>query len=248
MKTQNPLIGRSKKSFGEATFYTMNGQNIVRTKPVAVANPNTPAQEMQRVRFTGFTGCANSLPQNDLDFLFPVKNPRQNKRSTLQQQLSPAYGATVNTDPAAASRFVFTFNADLLDSIGTGEVGFIGDLAQATIDADNISFTGAETQKLVDGLVSPTGTDEILLVIFSEDGCIMRLKDTTQDFATLEDLAAGDGLTIDGGLGFRDHGTKIFAYAIAAQMQTTGLGTFAVAERKARKGHNPLHGRGITPA
>jgi Family of unknown function (DUF6266) len=48
MVVQNPLIGRSKGSMGGATFTTWKGLNVVKTKAVSVANPNTEKQQRNR--------------------------------------------------------------------------------------------------------------------------------------------------------------------------------------------------------
>lgn len=50
-KVQNPLIGRSSQSMGGATFQTWKGINVLRTRPLTVANPRTDAQRTQRNRF-----------------------------------------------------------------------------------------------------------------------------------------------------------------------------------------------------
>jgi len=50
MKTQNPLIGRSSQKFGTAIFQTWKGINVVRSKPLEVANPQTDGQRTQRNR------------------------------------------------------------------------------------------------------------------------------------------------------------------------------------------------------
>lgn len=52
MKTQNPLIGRSSQKFGTAIFQTWKGINVVRSKPLEVANPRSPGQRTQRNRLT----------------------------------------------------------------------------------------------------------------------------------------------------------------------------------------------------
>jgi hypothetical protein len=49
---QNPITGRSKNKFGTAIFSTQFGQNVMRTKPLEVKNPKTPAQLAQRAKFT----------------------------------------------------------------------------------------------------------------------------------------------------------------------------------------------------
>lgn len=49
--TQNPIIGRAKGKFGTAIFTTLFGQNILKSMPVTVRNPNTPAQQLVREKF-----------------------------------------------------------------------------------------------------------------------------------------------------------------------------------------------------
>ena len=45
---QNTLIGKSKQSIGNATFTTWKGRNVLKSKPVSVANPKTDSQLMRR--------------------------------------------------------------------------------------------------------------------------------------------------------------------------------------------------------
>lgn len=49
---QNTLIGKSKQSIGNATFTTWKGRNVLKSKPVSVANPQTDAQVMRRSALT----------------------------------------------------------------------------------------------------------------------------------------------------------------------------------------------------
>lgn len=46
--TQNPLIGRARKSFANNVFTTYKGLNVVKAKPLSVANPNTEKQQVFR--------------------------------------------------------------------------------------------------------------------------------------------------------------------------------------------------------
>lgn len=46
--TQNPLIGRARKSFANNVFTTYKGMNVVKSKPLSVANPNTEKQQVFR--------------------------------------------------------------------------------------------------------------------------------------------------------------------------------------------------------
>jgi hypothetical protein len=48
MKTQNTLIGRSSGSIGGATATTWKGINVMKSKPMTVANPRTAGQLAQR--------------------------------------------------------------------------------------------------------------------------------------------------------------------------------------------------------
>lgn len=46
--TQNPLIGRARKSIANNVFTTYKGLNVVKSKPLSVANPKTDLQVMYR--------------------------------------------------------------------------------------------------------------------------------------------------------------------------------------------------------
>ena len=44
MKTQNPFIGRAKGSLANVVATTYNGQNVLKSKPLEVRNPQSPKQ------------------------------------------------------------------------------------------------------------------------------------------------------------------------------------------------------------
>jgi len=241
MKTQNPLIGRSRKSYGDATFYTLNGENIVRTKPMVVSNPNTPAQQAQRVRFGAFTKAANSVSEADLNMLFATKTTGRNRRSMLQAQLAPAFGSQQTTDPTAAEKYEATFNVLKLDKIGSGAIGYVGDLADAAINATTLTITSAQYSAMRNNMVGALSTDQLLIVAISEDGCIIKVIDTGK---TIEDADAevnAESPLVVTTSEFASHGTRAYCYAVGGKLQLIGLGTFSVAERAARKGNNPKH-------
>lgn len=56
--TQNPHIGRSKGAFATAIFSKWKDKNVMRGKPITVANPRTPAQILQRKKFAVTTAVA----------------------------------------------------------------------------------------------------------------------------------------------------------------------------------------------
>ncbi|MFA5417832.1 MAG: DUF6266 family protein [Bacteroidales bacterium] len=49
---QNPITGRTKKTFGTAVFSKQFGNNTMRTKAMDVKNPQTPGQMRQRNKFS----------------------------------------------------------------------------------------------------------------------------------------------------------------------------------------------------
>lgn len=49
---QNPITGRTRKSFGTAVFSKQFGNNTMRTKPIQVKNPKTKGQVTQRKKFS----------------------------------------------------------------------------------------------------------------------------------------------------------------------------------------------------
>lgn len=231
MKTQNAIFGRSRKSFGSATAYTLNGQNIVRTKPVTVANPRTDSQQMQRVRFTAFTAAANSIPEAELNELIAVKRPGQNRRSTLQQQLAPAYGAQPSTDPTSKQKFEPTFDVSKLGDIGTGEVGYVGELVDVTATASGVQLQQSDVTTLINNTIVDDISENVCFVIVSQDGCVIRCIKTEYTFETISG-AAEVNINI---VGLDSHGEKCYVYAYGEKIQLIGLGTFSVAKRSARK-------------
>lgn len=58
---QNPVIGRAKQQAGGMVFSTWKGKNVMRAKPIAVANPKTEAQEIQRAKIAYLAKFAASL-------------------------------------------------------------------------------------------------------------------------------------------------------------------------------------------
>lgn len=46
---QNPVTGRSKNAFANAIFTTILGKNVMRSRPLSVANPRTQAQQNARL-------------------------------------------------------------------------------------------------------------------------------------------------------------------------------------------------------
>lgn len=58
---QNPVTGRSKNSFANAIFTTNLGQNVMRSKPLQVANPNTLPQQKARKKLSFLSEQSKAL-------------------------------------------------------------------------------------------------------------------------------------------------------------------------------------------
>jgi hypothetical protein len=58
---QNPITGRSKGKFANAIFSKWKGRNTLRSKPLEVANPQSPAQVQQRDSFAASMAFARAI-------------------------------------------------------------------------------------------------------------------------------------------------------------------------------------------
>ena len=248
MKTQNAIFGRSRKSFGSATAYTMNGQNVVRTKPIAVANPRTPAQQAQRARFVGFSSAANSLSVDKLELLFATKETGLNRRTMLQKQLAVAYSAEKQED----GTYLAKFDAADLTTIGSGAEGYVGDLKELEIDGSGFVLTNAQLDDIENNISNFLGTDMLAVVAISEDGCLLAVSDTyyTANELELDIQSSEDELThiaADIAKKMREHADETnpkanvylspLVNAAGDHLQLIGLGTFSVAKRSASSAH-----------
>lgn len=58
---QNPLIGRARQKLGGTVFTTWKGINVIKGKPLTVANPRTDAQTMRRSAMTQMVAIGRSI-------------------------------------------------------------------------------------------------------------------------------------------------------------------------------------------
>ena len=66
---QNPIIGRAKNKLANVIFSTNHGANVLRSKPIAVRNPQSAAQMSQRTLIKILTSVlSNCLPIIQLGF------------------------------------------------------------------------------------------------------------------------------------------------------------------------------------
>lgn len=58
---QNPLIGRARQKLGGTVFSTWKGINVIKGKPLTVANPRTDAQLQQRSALSQMVALGRSI-------------------------------------------------------------------------------------------------------------------------------------------------------------------------------------------
>lgn len=59
--SQNPIIGRTKKTLGNVVFTTWKGRNVIKTRPLTVGNPRTMRQQNQRAKFAVLVSLSKAL-------------------------------------------------------------------------------------------------------------------------------------------------------------------------------------------
>ena len=90
MKTQNPVIGASRGSAGNATATRSLGRNIFKAKPESVANPKTEAQTKRRFLLAFVQKMVSALSDNEIEALYPVKVTGMSKRNKMVQDIMNA--------------------------------------------------------------------------------------------------------------------------------------------------------------
>jgi len=63
MIVQNTLIGRSKQSIGNVVATTLLGKNVLKAKPLTVANPKTEGQINQRAKISAVVACGRAIAE-----------------------------------------------------------------------------------------------------------------------------------------------------------------------------------------
>jgi len=126
---ENPKIGRTKGSVGNVVFFTRNGQNIIRTKPLEVKNPKTPAQEFTKGRFKKLILVLKQvLIYINAAYAGSVEGMSTHNRVMSINKKNCFYEGTTSIDP---SLFVFCEN----------DGSFVDNVVLDSTDADTITVT-----------------------------------------------------------------------------------------------------------
>jgi hypothetical protein len=131
-KIQNPIIGRASGQAGGMIFSKSFDKNVMRSRPMTVANPNTPAQQRQREFFAELTAISKTVTPDTLIDLFPAKPATRSRYSELQKQLA------VGRDVSGATG---TIDFDEVNKIGNGITCLTGSGVTVTDDAGEMSVS-----------------------------------------------------------------------------------------------------------
>ena len=144
---QNPLMGSMRKSMANVTMYTLNGMNIVRSKPFKVKDAKSKKQLIMRARMTLFAALYHRLhPIIALGF------PERDIRHTPQNRF-----VSVNFKTAFVTTDTLPVISYPLMLVAKGSLPPVT-ITEATTDAGGI------TLKYNAGVLTPdvTANDEIL--------------------------------------------------------------------------------------
>ncbi len=86
---ENPIIGRARKSFGSAVFSRQFGHNTMRTKPLKVRDPKTPAQMRYRRKFTTLVHLIQRV--------LPIINAAYGKRLEIMSPFNKIVSLNINS-------------------------------------------------------------------------------------------------------------------------------------------------------
>ena len=158
-KTQNTLIGRSSGSVGGATFSTWKGINVLKSKPLTVANPRTAAQTTTRNMFSAIVLLYRTIAT----IVKTGFNSQAIKKSEFNAFLSDAMRAGLPIQ-VGTSLLDWADYQDFL--VAKGSMGKTEqDTPNATIGDDTITINWPSTLGL-----GQASTDKAYAVVIDETG------------------------------------------------------------------------------
>lgn len=156
-KVANVLIGKASGSVGGTTFSSWKGINVLKSKPVIVANPQTDAQTAQRVAFA-FIVAVFRIMVGVLQLGFKEMAV---KMSAFNAYSSHNLKAAMDLSSPPTATFV---PANFKISKGTISDTVIGGVAADKSDG-TVVFTYANTANLP----GQSATDKPVIAVYNED-------------------------------------------------------------------------------
>lgn len=174
---QNPLIGSAKNKIGGTVFQKWKNKNVLRTKPLTVANPNTLAQQKQRLKMTTVVAIMREI------------------QATLKEAFNEVIaGITAPNAFVSANMQAVSVNDSLVVTVTTANMVFakgtiapiLGDTVASTVaNAFQVTWTDNSNGS------TALATDVLRLALIRSDGSIARVYQTTATRAD-EDSGAID--------------------------------------------------------
>lgn len=196
---QNTLIGKTKQSVGNATFTTWKGINVLKSKPVSVANPRTQGQVNQRQKMSNFVA-------------FYRKNAAIFNAGFRQQAVKQsAYNAAASTNMTNFS--IGDDPAVIFDNIELLETGK-GSLYPAPITVATATAAGNSATVNWDDtpFADQLNSDKAYVLILGDDGVTLGQG--------LASSSRADGNIIVNNLDQIQLGDTIYAYLFFVQTST----------------------------
>lgn len=94
---QNPLIGRSQNKLGGTVFSTWKGKNVLKGKPLTVANPRTDGQVAQRSAMTQAVAIGRAILSSIRRSFIEVSAQSTEWASFIKYNLDEAFTISGNT-------------------------------------------------------------------------------------------------------------------------------------------------------
>lgn len=184
---QNPVTGRSKNAFANAIFTTILGKNVMRSKPLKVANPRTIAQQKTRKKISYLSEQAKAL-KNAIDIGY--------KKAALymypRNKFTSENYITLDID----NTLHITQNMQALQ-ISKGGLGDKPTITSATVTVNNY----VSVEYLTDDQVYPN-TVKVVLAVIKSNGEVRGVEKNAGIYtslhatATIQGASAGDSVYI----------------------------------------------------
>jgi hypothetical protein len=181
-RVQNPIIGQAVNTAGGMIFSNWKTLKVMRSKPLAVANPKTPAQQANRRRMALLASRMRELLQT-----IRLGYVRYQNGTTQWAQFIKANYATGTSDNGTIASLVTSAlrfaQGSLLPVMGLVNAGIIGQ--DITVDwTDNSGQPGANA------------TDKLHVVLVNADGSAVAAINTGVTRATeIATITAPDDIT-----------------------------------------------------
>lgn len=163
-KINQGILGGFSGSVGPVTGSSWKGIAVLKSKPINVANPNTPAQQFQRGRIRTIVADARDLLAN---LIQPYWNPFAQRQS--------GYNRFVSTNIAAYNQTELDSPEDFYTSRGS-LIGVANLSVAAVSGTDSVTFTWSNNAGQADALA----TDIAVAVYYNATKNYWRFNDQTE--------------------------------------------------------------------